>query len=137
MTTQTDAILSLDIDGLEISEQVITGGFTWPTAGDGTTVPVGSGTLVKEPGDPQDGSLKVTLYKKTEEGGISRVLVEKAGLTVPYTYIENPQTPEEFKVTGELLVQPPPSPFNPAKYGRQDVELPIISATLAPAYVAP
>lgn len=140
--TQIDKMLTLEFDfgggPVEVACQVIEGSITPAAPGQATPVPVACGDVVSEPGDPATGTIAVTAFKDTGDGGLTRTLVQAAidGTAGTYTWTETDENGVAMTIDGACTVPAPTIDFTPAKIGRHGFELTLTTSTLAP-YVAP
>lgn len=134
-TVQTDATLTLTLDGTDVSAQVINASFQPSVKGAPEIVPVADGTTVAVPGDLQAGSISGEVFKDFSATGISRLLMEAAAgaSPLPFVYTENPGAVDGSLAawTGTCYVSPTGVDFAPTKVGRHALNLTVTDSALA------
>lgn len=135
MTTQIDAVLTFTVDGTDYSCQLLTPSFTPAWSGEGEMLyPACGGDVVVDPPEQAErGSITGEALKDTLPAGLTRVLIEKLGQQVPFTYIENPGEAHELSIAGEALITPFTLGWRQNRVGRHDLNLTVLSQTLADA----
>jgi hypothetical protein len=104
---------------------VIDATLSLPARAEATLVPVACGSVVSEPGDPQNGSLSGNVYKDLTATGITRLLIEAltADAVLNYSWAETGMT-----ITGTARVAGHDQTFTPDKYGRHPLNITIATA---------
>lgn len=131
--TAVDAIVTVTIDGQDLSCQLIGAELTPDDTGDGTIVQVACGDKYSEPGDPSPGRLSGDIFEDFRAAGFTRMLWENRDAQAAFTLVKNPGTPDEASFTGQLIVKAPVVAVTPGKVARNRIELPVVTVALAAA----
>jgi hypothetical protein len=130
-TTQTDALLTLTLDGTDYACQIIDAEFTFPGKGTAQVVPVACGDTVSEPGDPVPGSISGNVLKDTGPDGITRALIEALTTDAEMDYVWTEGADDaagRMVVTGKCRVAGHVQTFAPDKMGRHALDLTVSTA---------
>lgn len=128
-----DAVVTITVDSVDISCQLIDGELTPDDTGDPTLVPVACGETVSEPGDPSPGELTGTIFEDFQAAGFTRALWENRDTEAPFTLVKNPGEPHEASFTGTVTLKAPTVAVQPTKLARNTISLPVSTVTLAAA----
>lgn len=133
--TQIDAVLTFTVDGADYACQLLTPSFTPAWAGEGDLLypACGGAVEVDPPEQAERGSITGEALKDTLPDGLTRVLLEKLGQQVPFTYVENPGELHELSIDGEALITPFTLGWRQNRLGRHDINLTVLSQTVAAA----
>lgn len=126
-----DAVVTVTIDGTDISCQLIDGELTADDTGDPTLVPVACGDSVPEPGDPTPGTLSGTIFEDFQAAGFTRALWENRDSEVPFTLVKNPGEAWAASFSGFCTLKAPAVAVQPSKLARNSITLPVRTVSLA------
>ena len=128
-----DAVVTVTVDGVDISCQLIDGELTPDDTGDPTIISVACGDSVAEPGDTTPGTLTGTIFEDFQASGFTRALWENRDSEVAFTLVKNPGQAWEASFTGTCTLKPPAVAVAPTQLGRNSISLPTRSVSLAAA----
>jgi hypothetical protein len=128
-----DAIVTITVDAVDYSCQLIDGELSADDSGTPSLVPVACGDNYAEPGDTQPGTLSGTIFEDFQAAGFTRILWEQRNTDVPFTLIKNPGTAWEASFAGTVTLKAPTVAVQPTKTARNSIELPTSNVTLAAA----
>lgn len=127
-----DAIVTITVDNIDISCQLIDGELAPDDTGDPTIVPVACGDSQSEPGDPTPGTLSGTIFEDFQAAGFTRALWENRNTEVPFTMVKNPGEAWEASFSGFCTLKAPTVAVQPTKLARNSISLPVRTVDLAP-----
>lgn len=126
-----DAVVTVTIDGVDISCQLIDGELAPDDSGDPTIIPVACGDSVSQPGEVSPGALTGTIFEDFQASGFTRALWENRDNEVAFTLVKNPGQTWEASFSGFCTLKAPTVAVQPTQLGRNSIDLPVRDVTLA------